>query len=109
VDVSLPESIPDLSPAQRLALYRSAQEGLTNAHKHAGARQVRLRVRRTRETIAVEVLDDGAGIGAPDAAGSYGLMGLRERAAHLGGTVQLEAAHSDGARLIFEIPLEAKS
>ena len=108
VAVSLPDDLPELSPAQRLALYRAAQEGLTNAHKHAGARQVSLRLARTLSTIAIETLDDGSGIDAADAAGSFGLMGLRERATQLSGTVRLEAGPGGGARLVFEIPLEAK-
>jgi signal transduction histidine kinase len=108
VDVSIPEDLPELSPAQRLALYRAAQEGLTNAHKHAGARRVRLNLARTPSTVSIEAIDDGAGIDAADAAGSFGLMGLRERAAQLGGTVQLASMPDEGARLVFEIPLEAK-
>jgi signal transduction histidine kinase len=106
--VSIPEDLPELSPAQRLALYRAAQEGLTNAHKHAGARRVHLNLARTPSTVSIEAIDDGAGIDAADAAGSFGLMGLRERAAQLGGTVQLASMPDGGARLVFEIPLEAK-
>ncbi len=108
VDVSLPEDMPELSPAQRLALYRAAQEGLTNAHKHAAARRVQLRLKRSGQSIALEALDDGDGLDRADNAGAFGLMGLRERATQLGGTVQLASMPDGGARLVIEIPLEAK-
>ena len=96
------------NPAVAEVVLRLVQEGLTNAHKHAGARRVRLNLARTPSTVSIEAIDDGAGIDAADAAGSFGLMGLRERAAQLGGTVQLASMPDGGARLIFEIPLEAK-
>ena len=108
VDVSLPEDIPELSPAQRLALYRAAQEGLTNAHKHASARRVQLRLKQSGQTIALEAIDDGDGLDRADDAGAFGLMGLRERATQLGGKVQLASMPDGGARLVFEIPLEAR-
>ena len=70
---------------------------------------MQLRLKRSGQTIALEAIDDGDGLGRADDAGAFGLMGLRERATQLGGTVQLASMPDGGARLVFEIPLEAKA
>ena len=92
-----------MSAAQRLALYRTAQEGLTNIQRHAAARQAWLRLECSPDEIRLRVIDDGRGLhgaclpgsaaqggvaGAGSGAGSgFGLRGLQERAAQLGGAV----------------------
>ena len=87
------------------SLFRAAQEGLTNVRKHARATRAAL-VLDFSEPAAVrlEVRDDGAGTGAgsPSPAG-YGLVGVRERAAHLGGRMTLESAPG-GSTLRVEVP-----
>jgi signal transduction histidine kinase len=77
------EPVP-LPPSLDLAAYRVLQEGLTNVRKHAAARRVEVVVRYGRDTVAVEVSDDGAGAGAGGGTGR-GLAGIRERVALLGG------------------------
>ena len=81
---------PQLAPAAELALYRVAQEGLTNARKHAGPRaQVTVRLRSEADRVELEVSDDGrGGRSLPRAAGTrMGLRGMRERMDSVGGTV----------------------
>ena len=73
-----------LAPTLDLAAYRVVQEGLTNVRKHASAQRVEVVLHYTRESIGVEVNDDGDGSGAGGGAGR-GLAGIRERVALLGG------------------------
>ncbi|HEY8526918.1 MAG TPA: histidine kinase [Acidimicrobiales bacterium] len=88
----------DLSPAVELAAYRIVQEALTNVVRHSGARHVAVSLRRAGDRLEVEVTDDGAGPPGPagpaattgGSAGSahgYGLAGMAERAAAVGGHV----------------------
>ena len=77
------EPVP-LPPSLDLAAYRVLQEGLTNVRKHAGASRVEVVLRYGRDTIGVEVTDDGNGAGAGGGTG-HGLAGIRERVALLGG------------------------
>jgi signal transduction histidine kinase len=90
------------------SLYRAAQEGLTNIRKHANASRAELRLDYTRPAaVRLEVRDDGAGLD-PAAGGAatagYGLLGVRERAAHAGGWMSIESAPGRGATLSVEVP-----
>lgn len=79
-------------PMQAIALFRIAQEALNNVAKYAKARHVIVHLARDGEGLALEVSDDGVGI-PPDAMRrpkSHGLLGMRERAALLGGTLKVE-------------------
>lgn len=87
----------------REALYRTVQEGLTNVRKHSGATRADLALDYTARTVRVEVRDDGTGAADPPAPG-FGLLGLRERAARLGGELRLEPALGRGCALSMEVP-----
>jgi signal transduction histidine kinase len=95
---------PLASPAE-LSLYRAVQEGLTNARKHAQAKQVRVILDfKAADRTSVVVQDNGLGA-APEATnGGFGLLGLRERAQLLGGTVQVESHPHAGFTLKLEVP-----
>jgi signal transduction histidine kinase len=87
------------------SLYRAAQEGLTNVRKHAGGSRASLVLDYSGEDrVAVEVRDDGSGPAAERAPGGFGLLGLRERAAHLGGELTFGTAPGGGALLRMEVP-----
>jgi signal transduction histidine kinase len=95
-----------LSPATDIALYRIAQEALTNALRHSGARRVSLVVERRERTIVMLVEDDGLGF-VPDEAsrsGRLGLPGIRERAEMLGGSLLVESSPGTGTTLVVEVP-----
>ena len=79
-----------LPPAGALTIYRAVQEGLTNAQKHAAARTVAVLLANEGTSIRLRISDDGTGA-APPTGGGFGLLGLRERAEHLGGTTHTEA------------------
>nr|MDT0662585.1 sensor histidine kinase [Micromonospora sp. DSM 115978] len=97
-----------LPPDAEESLYRAAQEGLTNVRKHAGASRAELLLDYTGPaTVRLAVRDDGAGLAAADRAASapgYGLLGVRERAAHAGGRMTLESTPEDGTTLTVEVP-----
>jgi signal transduction histidine kinase len=98
----------ELSPGLDLAAYRIAQEGLTNALRHSGARHVRVSLRWTPARLDIEVADDGRGLSDPPSSGGHGLVGIRERVALYGGTVRLEPAPGGGGgtRLVAHLPLK---
>ncbi|WP_212841848.1 sensor histidine kinase [Catellatospora sp. IY07-71] len=94
-----------LEPAAEESLYRAAQEGLTNVRKHAHATRAALVLDYTGEAeVRLEVRDDGAGpAGDPYDAG-FGLVGVRERAAHAGGRMSFEPVPGGGAALRVAVP-----
>jgi signal transduction histidine kinase len=105
---------PDrLAPAVETALFRVAQEALTNARKHAQTARVRIAVRRTRNGVRLEVRDWGQGFRAEAAqqAGGpgerVGLSGMRERVALLGGRCEVHSRPGAGTRVVAEVPLSA--
>lgn len=110
IAVSLDSSIPDdthLPPESGLTLYRTAQEGLTNVHKHARATAVHMRLARENGYVELTVEDNGAGPGqtrAQDDIG-FGLIGLRERLALLNGSLEFGPGSLDGSRLSVKVPV----
>jgi signal transduction histidine kinase len=105
VDVALPDDAR-VAPEAALALYRAAQEGLTNVQRHAHASAIRLSLARENGHLAMAVQDDGVGPpadGTPEH-GGFGLLGLRERVELLGGQASFEPAEPRGARLTVVLP-----
>mgnify|MGYP003665681027 CR=1 FL=1 len=95
------------SRAQALAVYRIAQEALSNVVKHSGAREVRLSWRRRNAGAELVIEDDGRGPSAAGAAdGGQGLVSMRARAQRIGACFSIEPATGGGTRLrISGIPL----
>jgi signal transduction histidine kinase len=94
-------------PAQtQESLYRAAQEGLTNVRKHARATHVQLRLDYSHTAnVWLEVRDDGTGVaGDGTAPPGFGLVGIRERTALLGGRMTLDSAPGRGSTLRVEVP-----
>lgn len=93
----------ELSEAAGITLYRAAQEGLTNIRKHAPGSQPRLMLAfHSSDLVRITVRDDGPGCDSTD--GGFGLIGLRERAALLGGSLSTKTAPGDGFTLTIELP-----
>ena len=92
-----------LSAESEESLSRAAQEGLTNVRKHAAAGSARVRLRFGEDTVRLEVTDDGRGLPAATPSG-FGLLGLRERAARLGGRLDVVPAPGGGTTLVVEVP-----
>jgi two-component system, NarL family, sensor histidine kinase UhpB len=97
---------PDLGSSVALAVYRVVQEGLINALRHAQASRISIVVDGTEERILVSLADDGIGL-PPDwlRPGHFGLRGLTDRVAQLGGKFEVGNAQPRGTRLVAEIPL----
>ncbi|MGC4000559.1 MAG: GAF domain-containing protein [Anaeromyxobacter sp.] len=105
VDCAL-EALEDLAlgPEVELALFRIAQEALTNVARHAGARQVQLSVALQDGAAVLTVADDGRGLPSPRPAG-LGLVGMRERAERLGGELDVQPRPGGGTTVIARIPV----
>ncbi|MFI8916164.1 sensor histidine kinase [Streptomyces sp. NPDC053513] len=99
-DVSLP-------PEVDLAAYRIVQESLTNVVRHAAAPTCRVTVERRTDTLLVEIADDGRGTPAAAPGGGYGLVGMRERAALLGGSLTAGPRPGGGFQVTALLPLPA--
>jgi signal transduction histidine kinase len=96
-----------MSPIVETAAFRIVQEALTNVARHAGVPSVTVRVWRDGESLSVQIADAGKGfdVAAAVAAGkSSGLSGMRERAAALGGKMDIDSS-TNGTRLTAELPL----
>lgn len=104
--LSLDEEV-ELAEPYATAVFRIVQESLVNVAKHAGASQVEVRIERTAAAVILEVADDGAGFApeTPRKPSSLGLMGLRERARLLQGTVDIDTAPGQGTRIRVSIPV----
>lgn len=90
--------------AELTALYRAAQEGVTNARRHAAASRVTVAVRLADDAACLEVTDDGRGF-APDAAATgVGLLGMRERVQLVAGSVDIDSSPGAGTRLTVTVP-----
>ncbi|MFJ8441717.1 sensor histidine kinase [Kitasatospora griseola] len=94
----------ELAAATGHAAYRIAQEGLTNAHKHARGARIVLTVRYERDAVMVEVLNGPGGDGTAAVSGGQGLTGLRERARLLGGSIHADLESDGGFRLSGRLP-----
>ncbi len=106
VSVEAPEDLPPLPAAVEVAAYRVTQEAVTNAARHARARNctVRIALDVAAGVLRLEVADDGQGILEGRSAG-VGLSSMRERAGELGGSCKVEAASSGGTRVVAVLPL----
>jgi signal transduction histidine kinase len=89
-------------PAALMALYRAAQEGLTNVRRHADATRATVSVHCDSTGASLVVTDDGRGF-APEQEG-FGLRGMRERIRLVGGSVTVESRPGSGTRLAVAVP-----
>jgi PAS domain S-box-containing protein len=89
-------------------LYRITQEALTNVAKHAGAGNVSILLERRSDSVSLIIEDDGIGFDAErafgDVNGGFGLIGMRERAMLVGGTLEIESEPGGGTTIAIRIP-----
>ncbi len=97
-----------LPPEVETALYRIAQEALTNAIRHAGARDIAVVLEQHESHLVLIVEDDGKGFDADLASrsGRLGMIGMRERAEMLGGRLLMESSPGSGTTIVVEVPHE---
>lgn len=110
VDLEIEGEIEGLSNDMEIAIYRILQETLNNIKKHADATEVEVMAQFTRRQIKLTVRDNGQGFEVPEAVtdlasnGSFGLMGLHERAQLFGGEITVKSQLSRGTTVQMIIP-----
>jgi len=103
VRLGTPRTLP---PGTGLTLFRICQESLTNVLKHAGpAATATVLLQWAPDAVVLEVADDGRGAAAPSDGGGQGLVGMRERAVMLGGTIAVGPRPGGGYRVRVQIPV----
>ena len=107
VRVSASSEAMDMPSALQLVAYRTAQEALTNVHKHAQASRVHIDLSDHEGVLTLEVSDDGRGIapGMLKKPRSFGLKGLEERARRGGGWLDISSRPGQGSSVIMNLPL----
>lgn len=115
VALDLPREQISLSPERTIAVYRVVQEALTNAAKHAGARNVSVSGRMEDGALRVDIRDDGKGF-APESylvhargktsGAGVGLFGMEERARLAGGTLRVQSAPGRGTAVTLRVPVD---
>ncbi|MBA2660098.1 MAG: HAMP domain-containing protein [Nitrosospira sp.] len=98
----------DLDEDQTVAIFRIVQESLTNVTRHAEASRVEITLSQNADDLIVEVRDNGKGFDSADAAKkkSFGLLGMRERAAVLGGGIDITSLPQQGTVVNVRIPIK---
>jgi two-component system, NarL family, sensor histidine kinase UhpB len=96
--------LPPLEPDVELAVYRVAQESLTNVARHAQASHVWLSLQPGRGSVVLRVVDDGRSLNGQAAGGGGGLRGMRERAMLVGAALAIERADTGGVEVRLEAP-----
>lgn len=106
VSADLDETI--LSPEQATAFFRIAQEALTNVARHAAATAAQVRIRRDGDELVLSVEDNGSGISEEKRSStrSLGVIGMRERAALLGGSVRINGSRGGGTKVVARLPVD---
>lgn len=116
VEFSMDESLGDCSLPVKIALYRILQEALANGHRHAGATRQTVSVERRDGELRMVVTDNGRGFDSPQVlareadvgveGGHFGLRGIQDRVAMLGGRFEIDSAPGAGTVLTITVPAD---
>ena len=106
VELDIDGAYDALPSALELSVYRIVQEALTNTLKHAGTARAQVRVRCHDDAVTVDVVDDGAASSPPGRAG-HGLVGMHERVALFGGSLQAGPRPKGGWAVHARLPVAA--
>ena len=100
-----------LDKPRSIALFRIAQEALTNVAKHSGATLVEIEFHRNEEEIVISIIDNGRGISQDHSVSphSYGMLGMRERVDQLDGQISFDTPPGGGFSVTVSLPLPAKA
>jgi PAS domain S-box-containing protein len=106
VSLEVGEGVPSASLGETATqISRVIQEALTNARRHADAKKILVSLRTEGEDLIAEVTDDGVGLG-PDAPPGVGMDSMRERAALVGGELEVESEEGRGTSVRLRVPLQ---
>ena len=105
-----PSNVTRVDDFVATAAYRIAQEALTNVARHSFATQARITLKKTKGCLTLEVVDNGHGFdtGKIEESECLGLAGMRERAALLGGSLEIQSKPQKGTQVCFKLPLKAR-
>jgi signal transduction histidine kinase len=108
--VAVSDSVGRLSNQTETAIYRVVQEALHNVAKHAQAKNVTLQMARRDDTLSLVIQDDGVGItNGPVVGRNFGLSGMTERVAMLGGAAKVVSAKNKGTRIEVKVPVTQRA
>lgn len=109
--MTIDPATPELPPPVASSVFRIFQEMLSNVGRHALAGQLWVRVQADAHRLLIDVRDDGRGAppGAFDRPTAWGVMGMRERAAHHGGVLEIDSQPGQGTRVCLHMPLGEKT
>ncbi len=102
--------VPELPEPLAMAVFRIFQEMLSNVGRHARARRLQVRIELHGGLLTLAVQDDGQGapLQAFEAADAYGVMGMRERARHFGGRIDITSAPGAGTRMCLSVTIQTE-
>ncbi len=104
LDLDVQHHLDHLAPEVEQCIYRVAQEALTNVARHAGARSLRVALRRDNGPLTLTIDDDGRGFDPAAVNGThYGLKGLRERAEMIGASLEVGSRPEQGTTVRLEL------
>jgi signal transduction histidine kinase len=106
LDATFTTPIPRLPERAEVAVYRIAQEALTNAVRHAEAATILLTLAVAAGNLQLEVTDDGRGFDPDDRTNSLGLVSMKERALSIGGQLSIYSSLGAGTTLRLECPVD---
>lgn len=102
------EEVAEPSAAVEVELLRIAKEAMGNALRHGGAKHLEVELRCSESEVLLRVRDDGSGFDPQAALGGFGLIGMRERAESLGGTLRVESRPGEGTLVEVRTPLKGR-
>jgi PAS domain S-box-containing protein len=106
ITLTLPATLPRLDEETEIAIYRVAQEALSNATRHSDARRIEVTVSVTEARLHLEIRDDGRGFDpARTRPGALGLVGMEERAIAVRGSLAVDSVPGVGTTIRFDCPL----
>jgi two-component system, chemotaxis family, CheB/CheR fusion protein len=106
VMLEMPQELPKLPPEAEVTLFRILQETLSNIHRHSGSKTAIVRLKETRDSMMLEVSDDGKGMSFnASASPGLGLAIVKERAQSVGGQFEIKSAPGKGTSITVVLPL----
>lgn len=104
--LQLQDNVPQLPASKRHAIYRAAQESLTNIQRHASARHAWVQLEQQNGDIVLQVKDDGNGLSTNGTTAGFGLKGLQERAEQVRGKLEIAERPGGGVWISFAVPVD---
>ncbi len=109
VELVAPRALPPLAKEAELAVFRALQEALANVARHSGSREASVRLRSRGQSLELDIEDHGRGFAPDGSRRGLGLVAMRERAALVGGTLDVSEVPGGGTRVRLTVPTVTSS